>query len=73
MPADTPTPTAEQPPVITKRRVAAMIDVTTRTIDRWVSLGTFPSPLRLGNGVRPRVRWRRSDVEAFLSSRMVGA
>ena len=52
--------------VLTKKAVAALVCVTTRTIDRLRSTGQFPPPIRLGNGLRPRVRWLQRDVEAWL-------
>jgi predicted DNA-binding transcriptional regulator AlpA len=65
-PAATRTVSVPSAALLTKGVVAALVAVTTRTIDRWTSTGQFPAPLRLGNGPKPRVRWRRADVEAWL-------
>jgi predicted DNA-binding transcriptional regulator AlpA len=44
--------------------VAVRLSITVRTLRRWVELGCFPRPVRIG---RKYVRWRRSDVEAYFA------
>jgi prophage regulatory protein len=59
--------TAETADVVLKKAdVAAMINVSESTIDRWSRAGIFPQRLRLGPS---RVGWRRSAVEAWLAQR----
>lgn len=45
---------------MSKREVAVLYGVTTRTIDEWVQVGRFPKPDRLPNH---RPRWRASVVD----------
>jgi predicted DNA-binding transcriptional regulator AlpA len=44
--------------------VAVRLSITVRTLRRWVELGCFPRPVRIG---RKYVRWRRRDVEAYFA------
>ena len=55
--------TPELDPLLTGREVATRLNITTRTLDRWVTDGTIV-PLRLPNGYR---RYRTSDVDALLT------
>lgn len=43
-------------------QLAARFGVSRATIWRWVSLGKFPSPIKLSPGC---TRWRLADVEAW--------
>ncbi|WKZ86487.1 AlpA family phage regulatory protein [Ralstonia pickettii] len=53
-------------PIWRRRTVLAQVGVSNSTLHAWIKAGRFPPPLELG----PRARgWRRSVVEAFLSSR----
>ncbi len=45
------------------REVAKILQMCPRTIQRHVSKGTIPPPLRIGHSVR----WRESDIQQFLS------
>lgn len=48
---------------LTVRQVARRLDISPRTVWRWVAVGRFPAPLRIG----PKfVRWRRDDLERYL-------
>jgi len=49
-------------PLLTAADLAAIAQVNVRTIRRWHELGQIPSGLRIG----AVVRWRRSEIEAFL-------
>jgi len=35
---------------------------------RMVSQGLFPAPIRLGNGLKSRLAWRRSRIEAWIEN-----
>lgn len=48
--------------LLKEREVAAHFNVARSSIRRWVSIGSFPKPLRIGERA---VRWRQEDVEAF--------
>ena len=49
---------------LTSNQTAERFQVSVRTIQRWVRLGIFPKPLKIG-GV---VRFRLADIEAFEKS-----
>lgn len=53
-------------PMLRKLDVAARCHVHFATLDRWVSAGAFPAPIRLG----PKTLiWRTSTVDAWLAAR----
>ena len=51
--------------------VQHVVGVSKSTIYRWVKLGHFPRPLKIGPEDSPNasVGWRREDVERWLASR----
>ena len=49
--------------MVTMNEVTQLLCVTRRTLERWVEMGQFPQPVRLGAKI---VRFRRTDVEAYL-------
>jgi len=53
----------------TLRDVARRVNVNTRTVERWVSDGTLPKPIRVGNRCN---RWRPEDIEAALKKMSEG-
>jgi excisionase family DNA binding protein len=52
--------------LLTKAEVAALLRVSRATMDRMIRDGTAPPAIRLPSG---RLRWRRTDVEAWLEER----
>lgn len=50
-------------PLLNKREVAQALGLSTRTLERLVSLRQFPPPLKLGPTT---VRWRAQAVRAYL-------
>lgn len=56
------------PDLISTDRVAQLLGVSTRTVHRLAADGEIPSERRRGS-----LRFRKSDVEAFVASRRVGA
>ena len=54
------------------RRLAAWLGAAIITVTAWRARGAGPPYLRLGVGGR-LIRYRRSDVEAWLRARTVGA
>lgn len=48
--------------VLTRRQVADILCVTPKTISNWSRRGDFPPPIRICGCIR----WRESDVLAFL-------
>lgn len=57
--------------LLSKRAVADILDVHPQTIMRHVRQGSFPQPLRMGD-VGSAVRWRESDVAAWIAQRACG-
>lgn len=61
--------------LLTKRQVAEMYATTPRSIERWVSLGKIPAPVK---SPAQGMRWRASDIQRHIESlqqaeRKVGA
>jgi excisionase family DNA binding protein len=58
-------------PALTIKEVARRLQVSQKTIRRWVHAGTFPPPVYLG--IHPR--WHERDVSSFfwLKTRLSGA
>jgi len=57
--------------LISKNRVAALLAVHPQTVARWVRAGEFPKPLRVA-GANTALRWRVSDVDAWIADRLAG-
>ena len=60
-------------PLLTGREAAAMARVSEKTLANWRSLGIGPSYTKLSPGRGGRIRYRRSDVLAWLAQRGVAA
>jgi predicted DNA-binding transcriptional regulator AlpA len=56
-------------PLLTQRQCAELLRLSERTLERCRVTGTGPKFLR----IRHSVRYRQSDVEAWLASRIVGS
>lgn len=54
--------------LMTKRAVAEAVGVSGETLRRKVRDGLFPAPVRLGPTKRHPVRWKESDVLAWLGA-----
>jgi predicted DNA-binding transcriptional regulator AlpA len=52
--------------LLSQKRVATMLSVTPRAVEAWRIRGEGPSFIRISSRC---IRYRRSDVEAWLSSR----
>jgi predicted DNA-binding transcriptional regulator AlpA len=52
--------------LLRKSQVAEMMGVSPRCLDRWVSTGEFPAPIRFNNQV---VRWDRATIEAWFEEK----
>jgi excisionase family DNA binding protein len=55
---------SDQSPLLRPSRVAAMLNISERTLSRLIAAGKFPRPILLG---RSR-RWERASVEQWLSA-----
>lgn len=75
MPADTPVAVAEDwqaiPALLTKALIRKhYVPAGERTLDRWISSGTFPRPdIAIGGKVR---YWKRESVEAWIKAQAEG-
>ncbi len=56
-------PEANSRDLLTKQEVARMVQVSIRTIARYVALKKFPQPIRFSQIC---VRWRRKDIDDYL-------
>ncbi len=56
-------------PVLNKRQTAALINVSTSTLDRMIDSGKFPKPLELSTR---RVGWLLSTVTGWTTARSPG-
>ena len=59
---------ASQPPdqhLITPAQLAIRWGVALNTLSQWRASGGGPAFLRLGDGERPRIRYRMSDILAY--------
>lgn len=67
-PAD-PIKATPGPVLLRESEVAALIGFATRTIRKWVSMGTFPRPVCLPgfDPQRRARRWLRVEVEAWIA------
>jgi|TARA_B110000902_G_scaffold207514_1_gene236534 prophage regulatory protein len=52
-----------------RQQLEAKFGVSRATIYRWTKAGTFPAAIHLGANM---VRWKSSQVEAWLAEREVG-
>jgi excisionase family DNA binding protein len=62
MTADNPRDAA--PVLVTVKEVAELLGVSDRHVRRLTDSGAMPPPLRLGT----LVRWRRTDIEAWIAA-----
>lgn len=59
---------APAPEIMTTAEVAELLRVSDTTVSRWANDGLLPA-LKVGDrGSKGTIRFRRSDVEAFLTS-----
>lgn len=56
-------PYSDDPLLLTDREVAGLLSISRRTVWRLTSTGELPKPIKLGRASR----WRRADLEAFIS------
>ena len=51
--------------LITPAQLALRWGLNINTLNQWRAAGTGPAYLRLGDGERPRIRYRMSDILAY--------
>jgi len=57
-------------PYQTRQQIEKLFQVSPATIYRWVKLGKFPQPVRLGANM---VRWKASDIEVWMMQKEIAA
>ena len=55
------------PELLSTSEAAKLIGCGERTLWRWSRCGLAPKPLQIGLGTRPSVRFRRSDLLAWIA------
>jgi predicted DNA-binding transcriptional regulator AlpA len=61
---DTPAK-SDEPLLLTRAQVAATLQITVRTLDRWTRRGLVPEPMHIGG----TSRWLREDLEDWFQRR----
>lgn len=51
--------------LITKKKLAEMLSVSPRTLQRMLSAGKIPSPVQLG---RKMIRWRVNEIKNWIAA-----
>jgi len=60
------TPSGIVPELLTSRQAAKLLAIGERTLWRWTRSGQAPAPIHIGIGPRAAVRFRRSDLLAWI-------
>lgn len=55
--------------LLTPREVALQLKVSLDTLENWRGLRTGPKWMKLGEGIRAPVRYRRGEIKRYLSER----
>lgn len=59
------------PILLTSEQAGKLINVSAKTLTKWRYEGKGPAFVRLGDGAKPRIRYRRSDLDAWAESLVV--
>jgi predicted DNA-binding transcriptional regulator AlpA len=54
--------------LVSTRQVATLCGVTTRTVFRWLEAGILPNEIRIGGNPKSPIRWKKTDIEAWLAA-----
>ena len=55
--------------ILRYREVLQLTSVSRSTIERWGREGTFPKPIKLGDGPRAAVGFLSDEIEAWIENR----
>ena len=66
-PASSPTTAGITAELLTTRQAAELLSIGERTLWRWSRSGICPRPVQIGNGLRPAVRYRRTELEQWVA------
>jgi excisionase family DNA binding protein len=53
-----------EPQFLTIAQVATLMNVSQRTVNRWVDAGSMPKPMRLGHVIR----WNRTVIDQWIET-----
>ena len=56
--------------LLTKREIAELLKISTRSIDRKIADGEFPQGIKLGTGRGAAVRWPKSVYDDFVARKV---
>ncbi len=57
-----------QPELLTTLQAAQLAGVSERTMWSWSRSGLAPAPLKIGHGLRPAVRLRKSELLSWIAA-----
>jgi excisionase family DNA binding protein len=60
--------TKNLPALISEKEAAELVGIKPRTWRRMSRSGVAPAPVKLGKGERPMIRFRRSELEAWIEA-----
>ena len=58
--------TSDLPLLLTEPEAADLVGIALRTWHRWSRSGLAPSPIKIGHGTRPAIRYRRDEILAWI-------
>ena len=64
-------PPARWPALFSIEQLAEYVSVSTRTCEKWKTMGLLPAPVKLPGRER-LIRFRREEIDAFLASLPAG-
>ena len=56
------------PELLTTKQAAELCGIGERTFWAWSRSGLAPAPIKIGHGTRPAVRYRRSEILAWIEA-----
>ncbi len=56
------------PELLSTSEAARLAGIGERTLWRWSRSGLAPAPVKIGCGLRPMVRFRRADLQAWIDA-----
>lgn len=68
VPPPEPVPPDELPPLLKIKQVVQLTGIPERTYWRWSRCGLAPTPVKIGTGVKPAVRYSRDDILEWMAA-----
>jgi hypothetical protein len=60
-------PTPPTPKLVDSKMLCLWLGISGRQLERWIEAGTFPEPIRFGDGRNHKRFWRVADIEKLLN------